>query len=52
MLLGMRGPTMRTMRLVRRPWLEEGPDAKEVDRELEFMEPNLAFQLDEISGEP
>jgi hypothetical protein len=32
--------------------LEAVADAKEVDGELEFIEPNLAFQLDEISGEP
>jgi hypothetical protein len=31
-------------------WFEAVADAKAVDRELEFMEPNLAFQLDEISG--
>jgi hypothetical protein len=31
-------------------WLEAVADGKEVDRELEFMEPNPAFQLDEISG--
>jgi hypothetical protein len=32
--------------------VEAVADAKEVDGELEVMEPNLAFQLDEISGEP
>jgi hypothetical protein len=32
--------------------VEAVADAKEVDGELEFMEPNLALQLDEISGEP
>jgi hypothetical protein len=40
--------TMEVEELAR--WLESVADGKEVDRELEFMEPNLAFQLDEISG--
>jgi hypothetical protein len=41
-------PTIEVEELAR--WLEAVADAKEVDGELEFMEPNLAFQLDEISG--
>jgi hypothetical protein len=40
--------TMEVEELAR--WLEAVADGKEVDRELEFMEPNLAFQLDGISG--
>ena len=40
--------TMEVEELAR--WLEAVTDAKEVDRELEFTEPNLAFQLDAISG--
>ena len=40
--------TMEVEELAR--WLEAVADAKAVDHELEFMEPNLAFQMDEISG--
>jgi hypothetical protein len=44
-------PSLLTMEIEELAWwLEAVADARAIDSQLEFMEPNLAFQLDEISG--